>query len=108
MNWLNKTLSKIFAKKISQGSNSFEKTTDSVHGAFQYSPTGFTVSSRHSSTDVKWNDISAIKVYKRDLLTFDRIVMDIDYAGKKMSINEDLPGWPEFLQNVKRIFELGT
>jgi hypothetical protein len=107
LNWLKRFLSKIGATTEDQEIHNILKPNESVHGAdgvFQYNPSGFTVSYENVSIVVKWNDISQISVFKRDLFTVDRIDMDIVYRDKVLSISEDLPGWDQFVQKAKETF----
>lgn len=107
MNWLKRFLSKIGATTEDQEIHNIVKPIESVHevdGVFQYNPSGFTVSYENVSVDIKWNDISQISVFKRDLFTVDRIDMNILYSDKVLSISEDLPGWDQFVQKAKETF----
>jgi len=42
-----------------------------------------------------------VNVYKRDLITIDRIEMEIVIEGRSITISEDLPGWYQFVLKTK-------
>lgn len=66
------------------------------HGVFEYDPEGFSIQFEDFFAQVKWQGIAQINVYKRDLMTIDRIEMEIIYGDKSITISEDLPGWYQF------------
>lgn len=72
--------------------------------AFHYDSEGFTVIYKEFSSKVEWSAISQVSVFKLDLLTIDRVDMDIVHGDMVLSISEDLPGWSEFLEKLHETF----
>lgn len=79
---------------------SFEEKCQDL-GAFQYDNEGFTISYKDFSTRLQWNDITQLNAYKRDLITIDRIEMEIIVGDDCLTISEDLPGWFQFVCRTK-------
>ncbi|MFT3846957.1 MAG: hypothetical protein QM725_18010 [Lacibacter sp.] len=73
-------------------------------GAFNYTQNGFSIKYEDFFKEVKWNDITQLNVYKKDLMTIDRIEMEIVYGNMCITINEDIPGWYQFVVKTKSIF----
>jgi hypothetical protein len=73
-------------------------------GIFTYSETGFTIAHPGLTKTLNWSDITQINVYKTDLLTTDRIDMEIVYGEWALTIHEELPGWYQFVLKTKEIF----
>lgn len=73
-------------------------------GVFEYDDTGFTIHYEDFTKRLAWSDITQINVYKVDQLTIDRIDMEIVYGEKAFTINEELPGWYQFVLKTKEIF----
>jgi hypothetical protein len=55
---------------------------------------------------VRWSDIREVFAFKEDLLTVDRICLGfrITDDGTYYSVDEDMRGYPELLQEVERRF----
>jgi hypothetical protein len=73
-------------------------------GAFKYDKDGFTISHEGFTKRINWTEITQLNVYKIDLLTTDRIDMEIVYGDKSVMINEEDPGWYQFVIKTKEIF----
>lgn len=73
-------------------------------GIFQYDKEGVTISFKEFEERINWNDITALHVFKEDLMTIDRICMEIIYNNKLITINEDMPGWSQFVLKTKAVF----
>lgn len=87
---------------LTSGKTFDEKLNDI--GFFQYDDEGFTINYEDFSKQLKWDEITEINVYKADLMTIDRIEMEIVYNDKMFIISEDLPGWYQFVIKTKSIF----
>lgn len=87
---------------LSSGKTFDEKFIDP--GVFQYANDGFSIQYETFSKELKWDEITELNVYKKDLLTIDRIEMEIVYGDKLVTISEDLPGWYQFVLKTKSIF----
>lgn len=84
-----------------------DSTFDEIHrdlGVFQYINEGFNLSYENLAISVKWAEIKRIDVYKADLMTVDRIEMEIAYEDKTIVIGEELPGWYQFVLKTKEVF----
>lgn len=105
-----KILSKLFTKKspdamdtnLGKGKTFEEKYDES--GVFHYEEDGFTIQYNDFFANIKWDSITQLNVYKKDLITIDRIEMEIVYGDKALTISEDLPGWYQFILKTKSIF----
>lgn len=42
--------------------------------------------------------------YKLDLFTTDEICIDIVYNNRQITVNEETPGWYQFVEKIKLIF----
>src|SRR5688572_3807317 len=73
-------------------------------GVFQYYEDGFSIQYDDFYKMLLWNGITEINVYKADLMTFDRIEMEIVYGEKVLIISEDLSGWYQFVLKTKVVF----
>lgn len=86
----------------SSGKSIEEQREDPV--AFQYNDEGFTFTRGAFIKTLKWNDITALNVYKIDLVTIDEIRMEIVFGDKSFEISEEIPGWYQFISRTKEIF----
>ena len=106
MNWIRKILSEFtrnsFFKKSTAG-----KLIDIQYnetGAFKYHEKGFTIHFQSFFIELDWDNITQLNVFKVDLFTTDRIDMEIVYSDKAFTINEELPGWNQFVLKTKEVF----
>ncbi len=97
---------KLFQKKSDTNSNSEKTFTDTWNdlGVFQYDQDGFAIKYEDFQSTIKWSDITQINVFKTDLLTIDRIDMEIVCGDYCLKINEELSGWYQFVLKTKEIF----
>lgn len=106
MNKLNSLISKLFPKKHFTNAN-FGKSFDEIYedlGYFKYLENGFNLEYEEHNITVNWQEITELNVTKKDLITIDQIEMEIVYGEKYFVINEDLPGWFQFVKKIKEIF----
>ena len=73
-------------------------------GVFQYDADGFTITYEGFTTQVRWDNITQLNVYKLDKLTVDEMWMDIVHGDRCFSVNEELPGWYQFVIKTKEVF----
>lgn len=73
-------------------------------GIFSYSDDGFTVTLDDAPCFIKWSAIERITAYKRDLMTYDLVCMDITYDNWMFTIHEECPGWYQFIKKTKAVF----
>ena len=95
--FLLKLLPKPQPKKLSTvgSGKSYEEIYNDI-GRFEYHDDGFTVHLELLSKTIRWEDITELNVYKTDLMTTDRIDMEIVYGDRYIVIDEELPGWHQF------------
>jgi hypothetical protein len=106
MNKLKRIVSKLFTKKHStnlNSSKSFEEIYEDL-GCFKYDKNGFTIVYEETNIAVKWEEITQLNAYKKDLIAIDRIEMEIVCGEKYFVINEELPGWFQFVIKTKEVF----
>lgn len=107
LKWFKGTLLRIagsFGNKQNRTLVDPTKLINSESSAFRYDSDGFTVIHKEFSSEVKWSAVSQISVFKLDLITIDRIDMDIVHEDMVLSISEDLLGWAEFLEKLHETF----
>lgn len=90
-------LKKLINKILSTKQNSFN-TKDYI---FEYFKDGFILEINKEYQYFKWDKISEINVFKRDLITIDRIEMEIIHEDKSCIFTEDMPEWLNFIQKIK-------
>ncbi|MDH7461206.1 hypothetical protein QEG73_07940 [Chitinophagaceae bacterium 26-R-25] len=73
-------------------------------GKFKYEDDGFVFDSTSSQQKIKWSDIERLIAYKLDLLTTDRICIDIVYNEYQITVSEETPGWYQFVEKTKITF----
>lgn len=97
-NWINllKRISRKYSKKVVKVSVDY--------GAFTYYAGGVTIYHNRSSLNLSWNTVCQINVFKTDLITVDRIEMEIICSDKVIFVNEDFPGFDQFIIKTKAIF----
>ena len=106
MNKLRKLFFYIFSKKKLNHNNS-EKSFDEIyndHGVFKYNESGFFIDCENFHNNIKWEEITELNVYKKDLITIDQIEMEIFCGDKYFVITEELPGWFQFISKTKEVF----
>ena len=65
---------------------------------------GFCISIETGIKDIFWNDIKELHAYKKDLLTYDEICIDIVLPESIITITEEIEGWVEFTEKMNKIF----
>lgn len=74
-------------------------------GIFEYNDYGFLVHTDKSKENLNWNQIYLMLGYKKDLFAIDLICLDVYYdINKVFAINEETPGWFNFLKHSKNVF----
>ncbi len=74
-------------------------------GTFSYKEDGFEFAIKGINKSIKWDDITSILGYKRDLYTVDEINLDIyTQSGVSLNITEETPGWTKFIEQLKLKF----
>jgi len=106
MNFLKTLFPKVFQKKLETNFNSGKSYEELMNdlGVFKYNIDGFSINYGILFKTLKWEEITAINVYKTDALVVDCITMEIVYGEKCFSIDEEIPGWYQFVIKTKEIF----
>jgi hypothetical protein len=106
MNWLKKIFKKAIFQSDETNSNSGKSFEDMYAdiGVFKYDNEGFTINCEDIHERINWKDINQLNVFKVDLVTVDRIDMQIVYGDKGITISEELPGWFQFILKTKDVF----
>lgn len=84
---------------LTSGKSFEEKLTDP--GVFEYHEEGFTLRFEATVYTREWREIDSMHIYKSDLITIDRIELQIVSGERAFTISEDLPGWYQFLDKAK-------
>ncbi len=72
------------------------------NGIFEFNRNGFRVELDKNTKEYNWNEVLALFGYKKDLYSIDCICVDVfTKDGKVFSVNEDTPGWYQFLKQSK-------
>lgn len=105
MNWFKSIFSKTTPrhKSNSNSGKNFDEMYQDI-GVFKYDEDGFTISYEDFTKKIIWTEITQLNVYKVDLMTVDRIDMEIVYGDKQFTISEELPGWYQFVLKTKQVF----
>jgi hypothetical protein len=82
---------------------SFEEKYNEL-GVFTYFNDGFKIDYEDFKTEIKWDDITQLIAFKKDLMTIDRVDMQIVCGDKALTISEDLAGWYQFVLKTKEVF----
>lgn len=82
----------------------FEANEEQVLGVFSYTTDGFSIVDSASATLVKWADILQINVFKTDQVVVDCITMELVLEEGVICVNEDIPGWENFISNCQKQF----
>jgi hypothetical protein len=91
-------------RQISEESKKAFDTKYDDEGKFVYYEDGIVMDFISGQQKILWTDVEQLIAYKRDLLTIDVICLDIIFDNKRMTINEDTPGWYQFIKKTKLIF----
>jgi hypothetical protein len=82
-------LSKLFGRRKQDLSNSklsFDEQYAAL-GMFTYTDDGFVIRDDNRSITVLWTDITKINVYKKDLVVYDLVMMEIICGESALVIN---------------------
>jgi hypothetical protein len=91
-------------KKSAEGQNvPFDVLYDDL-GIFSYTDDGFTITLNEAPCFIKWSAIERITTYKRDLMTYDLVCMEITYDNRMFTIHEESLGWYQFIKRTKAVF----
>ncbi|ALI98582.1 hypothetical protein [Rufibacter tibetensis] len=86
------------------GEIDFQKRYNDL-GAFEYMDNGFSATIEEEEMAFSWSELNTIVAYKKDLYTYDVICLDVFTAGgHDLSINEDTPGWHQFIERLNKAF----
>lgn len=73
-----------------------------IEGDFQYTQDRFALRGLGSGKFYAWHEIAEIKAYKVDLMTTDDVRLDISFSDVVLTISEEIPGWPLFIDKLMR------
>lgn len=99
-------LSKLFGRK-KQRTSSTQQSFDEQYtalGVFAYTEDGFVISDEKRSITIAWTEITKINVFKKDLVVYDLVMMEIVCGVSALVINEESPGWYQFVIKTKEVF----
>lgn len=74
----------------------------------QFDETGMMVTAWHadgseSKTELKWNEVQGVVVYKRDCYTVDLICMVFETPDGAVELSEEMDGWSALIDAVPRL-----
>ena len=98
---------KLFAKKSFENpelKQNFEEIYSDL-GIFEYFEDGFKITTKDFEKTLKWFEIDQINAFKKDLYAYDLVVLEILCGENALSINEETPGWFQFIIKLKDVFE---
>ncbi len=72
-----------------------------------FDESGFKViNGKSKKVQINWSDIDSISVFKRDLITFDEICMELlTKSEKRIELNEEMTGWEELVKAMPEHLE---
>lgn len=95
----------LFKEKQTKPKKSFEEIYSDL-GVFEYLEDGFIITTDEFSKTIMYDDILEMNAYKKDLLAYDIIVIEMIHQKNVLTINEETPGWYQFVIKTKEIFEI--
>ena len=99
-----KNLLKRKTPKIVEKTKSFDEIYSDL-GMFEYTELGFKFKSKDFQKSINWSDIDQINTYKKDVVIYDLVVLDIISEGYVLTINEESPGWFQLVLKLKEVFQ---
>lgn len=72
---------------------------------FVYASDGFTVTNGDFEKTIRWEEIDRINAYKKDLVAYDLIVLEIVCGDYVLTLDEVSPGWFSFILKLKDVFK---
>jgi hypothetical protein len=104
MTWLSKFVTLLFSKRHPPlaASSNFDEIYNDI-GPFEYDQDGFTLLQGEFRKRILWREIRKINVFKTDLMTTDRVDMEI-ITDDVLILNEEMAGWYRFVEKTKEIF----
>lgn len=54
---------------------------------------------------ISWKDVYSVSVFKRDLLGYDEICMELETADRRHEVNEEFKGWDLFVNKLPDYLE---
>lgn len=66
----------------------------------EYTKDGFTVNKEDQSIHILWADITQIHAFKTDLITTDRVDLEIISKNQRIILNEEMPIWLNMLSQL--------
>ena len=99
-------LSKLFGRRkqhTSSTQESFDEQYTAI-GVFDYTEDGFVISDEKRSIPIAWAEITKINVFKKDLVIYDLVMMEIVCGESALVIDEESPGWYQFVIKSKEVF----
>jgi hypothetical protein len=86
------------------GEIDFQKRYNDL-GTFEYLDNGFAGTIEEEELALNWSELNTIVAYKNDLYTYDVVCLDVFTTdGQNFSINEDTPGWYQFIERMNTTF----
>lgn len=71
---------------------------------FEFTNDELRIKDKDRLTEVKWTNITTILGYKKDLITYDTICLDIIFNNRALTICEESEGWVDLLEALKKQF----
>jgi hypothetical protein len=106
MNWLKLRVSHIADKKAGHEPETLTEPNQHLGRAIDVcgiNSGSFTIQYKHVGKVLNWSDVSEIFAFNADLITTDQIGLEIICEGTSYFIDEDLPGWSQFVENSKAV-----
>jgi hypothetical protein len=91
-----KARSESIMRKVENMSNRGNILTDKSH--FEFTGGGFSLHT--TGKFYSWTDIEEVSAYKVDLITTDDICLDISFQDFILTISEEVPGFPLFIEKL--------
>ena len=65
---------------------------------------GFSIHLPSGIRTILWNEVQEINAYKKDMMVYDLICLDIILKSSVITIQEEFKGWTEFMIEMSRVF----
>jgi hypothetical protein len=99
----NKNLLFISSEDLKNNTNTSLSDNDSSI-VFEFTNDELRIKEKDQLSEVQWTSITTILGYKKDLITYDTICLDIVFNNRTLTICEESAGWVDLLEALKKQF----
>jgi hypothetical protein len=75
-----------------------------IEMSIEFLKDGFAICADSGKTEILWSDVKEIHAYKRDLITYDEIYLDIILPEIIITVSEEIKEWIAFTEKMNDVF----